>query len=116
MTVCDCNNTIRDIMRFCLILFSTILLSKAKTRSISKGKTEMKESAEKKITSLKVFKVIVIVFTCVILGVCIHAIYSWATNIPDYNYIYLTTSVASYCATIARYEEMKKKEEKKKAN
>ena len=74
----------------------------------------MKESTEKKVTTLKVFKVIVIIFTCVIIGVCIHAIYSWATGIQDYNYAYLASSTAAYCATIAMYEEQKKKEAKKK--
>lgn len=74
----------------------------------------MKESTEKKITTLKVFKVIVIIFTCVIIGVCIHAIYSWATGIQDYNYMFLATSSASYCATIAMYEELKKNDAKKK--
>ena len=74
----------------------------------------MKESTEKKITTLKVFKVIVIIYTCVIIGVCIHAIYSWATGIQDYNYMFLASSTATYCATIAMYEELKKKEAKKK--
>ena len=74
----------------------------------------MKESAEKKVTTLKVFKVIVIIYTCVIIGVCIHAIYSWATGIQDYNYMFLASSTATYCATIAMYEELKKKEAKKK--
>ena len=74
----------------------------------------MKESAEKKVTTLKDFKVIVIIFTCVIIGVCIHAIYSWATGIQDYNYMFLASSTATYCATIAMYEELKKKEAKKK--
>ena len=74
----------------------------------------MKESAEKKVTTLKVFKVIVIIFTYVIIGVCIHAIYSWATGIQDYNYMFLASSTATYCATIAMYEELKKKEAKKK--
>ena len=74
----------------------------------------MKESTEKKITTLKVFKVIVIIFTCVIIGVCIHAIYSWATGIQDYNYMFLATSSASYCATRAMYEELKKNDAKKK--
>ena len=74
----------------------------------------MKESAEKKVTTLKDFKDIVIIFTCVIIGVCIHAIYSWATGIQDYNYMFLASSTATYCATIAMYEELKKKEAKKK--
>ena len=74
----------------------------------------MKESTEKKITTLKIFKVIVIIFTCVIIGVCIHAIYSWATGIQDYNYMFLATSSASYCATVAMYEELKKNDAKKK--
>ena len=66
----------------------------------------MKESTEKKITTLKVFKVIVIIYSCVIIALLIHTVYGWATGTYDTNYV--------YCATVAIYEEMKKKEAKKK--
>ena len=49
---------------------------------------------------------------CILLCFCIVA---YATNLLlDYNYMFLASSTASYCATIAMYEELKKKEAKKK--
>lgn len=74
----------------------------------------MKESTEKKITTLKVFKVIVFIYSCVIIALLIHTVYGWATGTYDTNYVFLASSAATYCATVAIYEEMKKKEAKKK--
>ncbi|MBR2550353.1 MAG: hypothetical protein IKE92_10120 [Clostridiales bacterium] len=74
----------------------------------------MKESSEKKVTTLKVFKVIMIVYSCIIIGMIIQTIYGWATGMPDDNYVIFASSAASYCATVAIYEELKKKEAKKK--
>ncbi len=110
---CDRIPTIRDGMSFSVILFGIFMMSK-ENKSISKRKTAMKESTEKKITTLKVFKVIVIIYSCVIIALLIHTVYGWATGTYDTNYVILASSAATYCSTVAIYEEMKKKEAKKK--
>ena len=79
-------------------------------------KTDMKESNEKKITTLKVFKVILIIYTFIMIAIIIQTIYGWVTGLPDNNYVFLAGSSATYCATAAMYEEMKKKEAKKKTD
>ena len=73
----------------------------------------MKNTNEKKITTLKAFKVIMIIYTCVIIAILIQTIYGWVTGIPDDNYMFLASSAATYAATVAIYEELKKKEAKK---
>ena len=50
----------------------------------------------------------------VIIALLIHTVYGWATGTYDTNYVFLASSAATYCATVAIYEEMKKKEAKKK--
>ncbi len=72
-------------------------------------KTVMKESNEKKITTLKVFKVIVIIYSCAIIALLILTVYGWATGTYDTNYAILASSAATYCATAALYEDLKKK-------
>ena len=75
----------------------------------------MKNSTEKKITTLKVFKAIVFIYTIVIIALLIQTVYGWATGKFDTDYTVLAASAATYCATAAAYEELKKKEAKKKA-
>ena len=75
----------------------------------------MKNSTEKKITTLKVFKVIVFIYTCIIIALLIQTVYGWATGKFDTDCTVLAASAATYCATAAAYEELKKKEAKKKA-
>jgi len=72
----------------------------------------MKESNEKKITTLKVFKVITIIFSVVIIGMGIATIYGWVTGAYDTNYVVLASCTAAYCATAAEYESLKKKSRK----
>ena len=74
----------------------------------------MKESTEKKITTLKVFKVIVIIYSCVIIALLIHTVYGWATGTYDTNYVFLASRAAKYGAHVALYGRMEKKEAKKK--
>ena len=74
----------------------------------------MKESNEKKITTFKVFRVIMIIYTIIIIAVLIQTVYGWVTGIPDTNNAYLAATAATYCATAAMYEEQKKKEKAKK--
>ncbi|MBR5678044.1 MAG: hypothetical protein IKX20_07885 [Paludibacteraceae bacterium] len=73
----------------------------------------MKNTSEKKITTLKVFKAIVFIYTCVIIAILIQTVYGWATGTFDTNQAILASSSATYCATIAIYDDMKKKEAKK---
>ncbi len=96
-----------------MILFVILTVSKAKFKLISKEKTVMKESGEKKVTTLKVFKVIMIIFSIVIIAILIQTIYGWATGVQDTNYVFLASSAASYCACAVLYEEEKKKAAKK---
>ena len=63
-------------------MYRAVRILRQIVRDINTVIKEMKESTEKKITTLKVFK--------------------------DYNYAYLASSTAAYCATIAMYEEQKK--------
>jgi hypothetical protein len=72
----------------------------------------MKDSNEKKITTLKVYKVITIIYTVVIIGLDIATIYGWITGAFDINYIILGSFNAIYCATVAEYEVLKKKSKK----
>ncbi|MBR5180999.1 MAG: hypothetical protein IKW88_01950 [Clostridiales bacterium] len=74
----------------------------------------MKESNEKKVTTLQVYKVILVIYTCVIIGLIISTIYGWVTGAYDTNYAILAALAAVYCATAAEYENLKKKEAKKK--
>jgi len=74
----------------------------------------MKDSNEKKITTLQVFKAILIIYSCAIIGVIIYTIYGWATGAYDTNYVILAACGATYCATAAEYERLKKKAAKKK--
>ena len=75
----------------------------------------MKNTNEKKIDTLKVFNVIVFIYTIVIIALLIQTVYGWATGKFDTDYTVLAASAATYCATAAAYEEMKKKEAKKEA-
>lgn len=70
----------------------------------------MKNTNEKKITTLKVFKVILIIYSCAIIALLLHTVYGWATGTFDTNYVILASSAATYCATAASYEQLKKKE------
>lgn len=72
----------------------------------------MKNTNEKKITTFKVFKVIMIIFTIILAATVIQTIYGWATGVQDTNYTYFASTVASYCACAAIYEEEKKKAKK----
>ena len=74
----------------------------------------MKESNEKKITTFKVFKAILVIYTCVLIGLFIHTIYGWSTGVSDTNYVLIASIGATYCAVAAEYENLKKKEIKKK--
>ena len=74
----------------------------------------MKESNEKKVTTLQVYKVILVIYTCVIIGLNISTIYGWVTGAYDTNYAILAALTAVYCATAAEYENLKKKDAKKK--
>lgn len=73
----------------------------------------MKDSNEKKITKLKVFKVITIIYSCVMIGLIIATIYGWITGVFEINYVTLASCAAMYCATAAEYEALKKKSKKK---
>ena len=75
----------------------------------------MKNSNEKKIDTLKVFKVIVFIYTIVIIALLIQTVYGWATGKFDTDCTILAASAATYCATAAAYSDMKKKEAKKEA-
>ena len=75
----------------------------------------MKNTNEKKIDTLKVFKVIVFIYSIVIIALLIQTVYGWATGKFDTDCTVLAASAATYCATAAAYSEMKKKEAKKKA-
>ena len=72
----------------------------------------MKDSNEKKITTLKVFKVITIIYSIVMTGMIIATIYGWVTGVSDTNYIILGANGAIYCAVAAEYEALKKKSKK----
>ena len=72
----------------------------------------MNYSNEKKITTLKVFKVITIIYSCVMIGLIIATIYGWITGVSDTNYINLALCTTIYCATAAEYEALKKKSKK----
>lgn len=74
----------------------------------------MKESNDKKVTLLQVYKVILVIYTCVIIGFIIYTVYGWITGSQDNNYMLLGIFGATYCATAAEYENLKKKAEKKK--
>lgn len=73
----------------------------------------MKETTGKKVTALKAFKVIVIIHTVVIALFSIQTVYGWITGLPDNNYVIFAGCVATYCASLAIYEDMKKKEARK---
>lgn len=75
----------------------------------------MKNTNEKKIDTLKVFKVIVFIYTIVIIALLIQTVYGWATGKFDTDYAVLAACAATYCATAAAYSDMKKKEAKKEA-
>ena len=75
----------------------------------------MKNTNEKKIDTLKVFKVIVFIYTIVIIALLIQTVYGWATGKFDTDCAVLAASAATYCATAAAYSDMKKKEAKKEA-
>ncbi len=72
----------------------------------------MEKTNEKKITTRKVFKVIIIIYTIVIVGVMLHTVYGWVTGTFDNDYMLLASNAATYCALICIYEDMKKKEKK----
>ena len=74
----------------------------------------MKNTNEKKITTLKAFKVIMIIYSVVVLAVAVQTIYGWVTGMPDTNQALLASNAATYCALTLIYEDMKKKEAKKK--
>jgi len=74
----------------------------------------MKKSNEKKIDTLKVFKVIMFVYSCAMVLLILETIYGWVTGYSDNNYAALAACTATYCASAAAYEELKKKEAKKK--
>ena len=78
-------------------------------------KTVMKKSSEKKITTLKVFKAIVFIYSCVIIALLIQTIYGWATGTFDTEFAILASCAATYCATVAIYEDMKKKDAAKQS-
>ena len=73
----------------------------------------MKDSNEKKITTLKVFKVITIIFSIVLIGLDIVTVYGWVTGVSDNNYVPLALCNAMYCATVAEYEALKRKSKEK---
>ena len=75
----------------------------------------MEKTAEKKVTTVKALKVILIIYTCILVVLIVQSIYSWVTNMPDTNYVFTASSAACYCAVIAMYEEEKKREAKRKA-
>ena len=56
----------------------------------------MKESNEKKVTTLQVYKVILIIYTCVIIGLIISTIYGWVSGAYDTNYAILAALAAVY--------------------
>ena len=72
----------------------------------------MKDSNEKKITTLKVFKVITIIYSVVIIGWAIATVYGWATGASETHYVPLALCTAGYCAVAAEYEALKKKSKK----
>jgi quinol-cytochrome oxidoreductase complex cytochrome b subunit len=72
----------------------------------------MEKTAEKKITTRKVFKVIMIIYSCVIIGFMVHTVYGWATGLYDTNYVVLASNAATYCALACIYDDMKVKEKK----
>ena len=75
----------------------------------------MKESTGKKVTALKAFKVIMIIYSCVLIAFLIQTVYGWATGVQDTNYVILASLAASYSACAAVYEEQKKKAKKQEA-
>ena len=72
----------------------------------------MEKTAEKKITTRKVFMVIMIIYSCVIIGFMVHTVYGWATGLYDTNYVVLASNSATYCALACIYEDMTVKEKK----
>jgi Na+/H+ antiporter NhaD/arsenite permease-like protein len=96
-----------------MILSVILKMSKAKSNLTSKGKTIMEKTNAKKITTRQVFKVIMIIYSCVVIGFVIHTVYGWATGLYDTNYMLLASNSATYCALACVYEDMKKKEKKK---
>lgn len=111
-TVHDRIFTVYDRSRFNLILSANLKMSKAKHNIWRK--TDMKESNEKKITTLKVYKVILIIYTIVMIGSFIYTIYGWSTGASDNNYVMTAAFGAIYCALATEYESLKKKETKEK--
>lgn len=73
----------------------------------------MKNSNEKKITTLKVFKVITVIYSVVMIGMIIATIYGWITGVSETNYVHLASFSAIYCAIAAEYESLKKKSNEK---
>ena len=74
----------------------------------------MKESNGKKASALKAFKVIMIIYSCIMLVVIAQTVFGWATGTSDLTYEVLAPCTAAYCASLAAYECAKKKENKKK--
>ena len=73
----------------------------------------MKDSSEKKITTLKVFKVITIIYSVVIIGWAIATVYGWVTGVSETDYVPFGLCTAGYCAVAAEYEALKKMSKKK---
>ena len=75
----------------------------------------MNETNEKKITILNVYKVIMIIFSCALIGLVASTIYGWVTGAFEINYIILALCAAVYCCTAAEYEALKKIAKKNKS-
>ena len=73
----------------------------------------MTDSNEKKVTTLKVLKVLLIIYTCVLIGLITYTVYGWVTGVSETNYIILGSLGAVYCCLAAEYEALKKKAKKK---
>ena len=74
----------------------------------------MKDSNEKKITELKVYKIIMIIYSIAMAVLCALTIYGWATGTEIIGYTPLGICCATYCSSAAVYENLKKKQAKKK--
>ena len=74
----------------------------------------MKNTNEKKITELKVHKVVIILHTIALLALLGVTVYdAFLKHETGLNPALLISNLAVYCGSIALYEETKKKEEKK---
>ncbi|MBP5415757.1 MAG: hypothetical protein ILN61_11060 [Lachnospiraceae bacterium] len=72
----------------------------------------MKDANEKKNKTIKVYKVLLGIYSCILIGMDLYTVIGWITRSYDTDYMILACLNAAYCALLAEYEVLKKKEAK----